>query len=144
MSRKDKLWTEFNNDRILIYLFTQIYLKTYKEIILYNIIIRMYLSLKEIKELIFSNFPNSKANIIAKHMKNKCFISNSKLYSLTSQVTYDVTTGNKVENKLLNCVTTLLQQSYDKLEDLEKQRLVQLKNGLLHLVILMFVHIFHN
>ena len=87
----------------------------------------MYLSLKEIKKLIFSNFPNEKADIIALHLKDKCFINNNKLYTLTPYISYDVTLGAKIENKLLNSVTKLMQQSYDKLEDLEKTEISSIK-----------------
>ena len=88
----------------------------------------MYLTINEIKSLIFSNFPNEKADIIAKHLSLKCFISNKKLYTLTPTISYDVTVGTtEIENKLLNTVTKLLQQSYNKLEDLEKTEISNIK-----------------
>jgi hypothetical protein len=87
----------------------------------------MYLSINEIKQLIFSNFPNEKADIVSKHLEHKCFMNNDKLYTLTPNISYEVTTGTKVENKLLNTVTKLLQQSYDKLDDLGKTEISNIK-----------------
>lgn len=88
----------------------------------------MYLSLNEIKQLIFSNFPNEKADIIAKHLDLKCFLCNEKLDTLTPTISYEVTSGSaKIESKLLNTVTALLQQSYNKLDDLSKTEVSNIK-----------------
>jgi hypothetical protein len=55
----------------------------------------MYLSINEIKQLIFSNFPNEKADIVSKHLEHKCFMNNDKLYTLTPNISYEVTTGDQ-------------------------------------------------
>ena len=76
------------------------------------------LNVKDFKIMIHSNFPNERADIIAKYMKNKQFIKSGQLYSITENLHYDAT--RSYDGKLLNATSILLQKSFKSLDDADQ------------------------
>jgi hypothetical protein len=88
----------------------------------------MTISLAELKTLFFVHFTNEQADIIAKHLENMCFFVGEVFYSITPTISYEITLGStNSQNKLLNMVSKLLQQSFSKLSDVEKTELTSIK-----------------
>jgi hypothetical protein len=88
----------------------------------------MYLTLEDFKKLIFSNFTNEQAEVIAKHLDNKCFFKGEIFYTLTPHITYRKSDSVAASEKhLLNTVSQLLERSYNKLTDIEKTELSSIK-----------------
>jgi hypothetical protein len=88
----------------------------------------MTLSLVELKTLFFAHFTNEQAWIISDHLVNRCFFVGEVFYSITPTISYEITLGStNSQNKLLNMVSKLLQESFNKLSDVEKSELTSIK-----------------
>jgi len=77
------------------------------------------LDVKEFKIMIHSNFPNEKADIIAKYMKHKYFIKSEEIYCISDHISYNRGSKNYT-NKLLNATSKLLQKSFKSLDDVDQ------------------------
>ena len=80
------------------------------------------LNYQEIETLITSLGPNPKAKVICVKIESQCFIKNDAMYTLQPNITYKVKTSN-YENELLTIVTQLIEDSFNALNENEKQQL---------------------
>jgi phage/plasmid-associated DNA primase len=83
------------------------------------------LNIKDFKIMIHSNFPNERADIIAKHMKDKYFIKSDHLYSITEKLHYEV--NKSYDGKLLNATSILLQKSFKNLDNADQEDVRSIK-----------------
>jgi hypothetical protein len=83
------------------------------------------LNIKEFKTMIHSNFPNERADIIARHMKNKYFIKSGHLYCITENLSYEA--NRQYDGKLLNATSLLLQKSFKNLDDADEEDVRSIK-----------------
>jgi hypothetical protein len=80
---------------------------------------------KQLKLMIHSNFPNEKAALIAKALKDKVFIKDDTMYCVNSNIVY--VAAKKVENKMIKIVSTLLENSFKDLEDVDRTDIQAIK-----------------
>jgi hypothetical protein len=72
---------------------------------------KKYLTFQKFETFLTSMFPNQKASILSKILKNHCVINNGILYEVNQNMTYRVT-RSEIKMKLLKIATLLIHQSY--------------------------------
>ena len=85
-----------------------------------------YLTLQNLKTMIRAISPNEKSDIISKHLKNKIIIYKDDCYFINEDMVYEIEKNS--ENIILSMISELINESYKKLNDNEKQDLKELKN----------------
>ena len=78
------------------------------------------MTLEELTILVVSNFPNQKADAVSRHLQKYCFIQNSILYVLHSNITY-TKTSSEIKNVLLKNITTFIEKSFLNLTESDRE-----------------------
>jgi len=81
-----------------------------------------FLSYADLINLITSDFPSDKADMIAKKLTKHCIIFKQQLFTLQQNYTFKADT--EIKPKLMSKVNSLIEQSFKKL-DTKDQRLIQ-------------------